>query len=192
MSLPFRLLRRIMPRPGPLGTTLRDCPSRAPSSAALVASGDAQTLNEPAGRVIDLAHCPLRRGGSFPRRGWKGHAAILSDFGFEVIEASGGREGILQFSRHLPGLILVDAGIPDMHAIDVLRHMRAAAAGRVQGLYCTTQFDLIEAQRANAPGATDLMVKPFDRHSLAARLKGARVVRLPAPRRASTAASRDR
>ncbi len=97
--------------------------------------------------------------------------AILADFGFDVVEAAGGREGILQFNRHIPRLALVDAGITDMPALDVLRHMRNAAGGKVQVLYCTTQFDVIEAQRASAAGATDLLVKPFDRHSLAARLR---------------------
>jgi two-component system chemotaxis response regulator CheY len=99
-------------------------------------------------------------------------STILSDFGFEVVEAAGGREAILQFNRHIPVLALVDAGITDMSALDVLRHMRNAAGGKVHVLYSTTQFDVIEAQRASAAGASDLLVKPFDRHALAAKLKG--------------------
>ncbi len=98
--------------------------------------------------------------------------AILRDFGFEVVEAAGGREGLVVFNRYIPRLAIVDAGIADMAPLDVLRKMRDVGAGRSQILYCTTQFDLLEAQRAHAAGATDLLVKPFDRHSLSAKLDG--------------------
>jgi two-component system chemotaxis response regulator CheY len=98
--------------------------------------------------------------------------AILTDFGFEVTETATGRDGLAAFNWQIPRLALVDAGIADMPALDVLRQMRDLAAGRVQILYCTTQFDVLELQRAHAAGATDLLIKPFDRHSLAAKLDG--------------------
>lgn len=96
--------------------------------------------------------------------------AILADFGFEVAEAATGREGIASFNRHIPRVALVDSSLSDIPALDVLRKLRQISAGRAQILYCTTQFDVLELQRAHAAGATDLLVKPFDRHSLAAKL----------------------
>ena len=95
---------------------------------------------------------------------------ILTDFGFEVVEAATGRDGIAAFNRHIPRLAIVDAGLTDMNALDVLRQMRDTAAGRVQILYCTTVFDILALQRAHAAGATSVLVKPFDRGSLAAKL----------------------
>lgn len=96
--------------------------------------------------------------------------AILADFGFDVMETSSGREGMSLFQRNIPRLALVDAALTDMPALDVLRSMRDIAGGRVQILYCPTQFDVLELQHAHAAGASDVLVKPFDRHSLAAKL----------------------
>ncbi len=95
---------------------------------------------------------------------------ILTDFGFEVAEATTGRDGLVQFNRHIPRLVLVDSSLTDMPVLDVLRQIRKLSNGRVQVLYCTTDFDVLELQRAHAAGATDLLVKPFDRLSLAAKL----------------------
>jgi|LNFM01.1.fsa_nt_gb two-component system chemotaxis response regulator CheY len=96
--------------------------------------------------------------------------SILSGFGFEVEEASNGRDGVAAFHRRIPRLVIVDAGLSDVPALDVLRQMRKLGSGRVQILYCTTQFDILELQRAHAAGATDLLIKPFDRQSLSAKL----------------------
>lgn len=95
---------------------------------------------------------------------------ILQDIGFDVAEAATGREGLVQFHWQIPRLAIVDASLTDMSALDVLRKIRDTAAGRLQVLYCTTEFDLLEAQRANAAGATDILVKPFDRAALLAKL----------------------
>ena len=96
--------------------------------------------------------------------------AILRDFGFEAIEAASAREGIAHFNRHMPRLAIVDASLTDMPVLDVLRHMRDQGGGRVQVLYCTTQFEMLDLQRAHAAGATDVLIKPFDRAALAAKL----------------------
>lgn len=96
--------------------------------------------------------------------------AILLDFGFEISEAGNGRDGIALFQRYAPRLVIVDAGITDMPALDVLRHIRNSNVGSVQTIYCTTDFDVVELQRPYAAGATDVLIKPFDRSSLAAKL----------------------
>lgn len=114
-----------------------------------------------------MQRCVIIEGSPIIRRVIK---AILADFGFEVAEAGTGRDGIAAFDRHVPRLAIIDAGISDMSALDVLRHMRNAAAGRVQIIYCTTTFDILDLQRAQAAGATDALIKPFDRGSLSAKL----------------------
>lgn len=96
--------------------------------------------------------------------------SIMINLGFEVDGAATGRDGVAAFHRHIPQLAIVDAGLSDMPALDVLRQMRKLGGGRVKILYCTTQFDVLELQRAHAAGATDLLVKPFDRQSLSAKL----------------------
>ncbi len=96
--------------------------------------------------------------------------SILINLGFEVDEAATGRDGVAAFQRHIPRLAIVDAGLSDMSALDVLRQMRKLGGGRVHILYCSTQFDVLELKRAHAAGATDVLVKPFDRQSLSAKL----------------------
>lgn len=96
--------------------------------------------------------------------------SIMINLGFEVDETANGRDGVAAFHRHIPRLAIVDAGLADMPALDVLRQMRKLGGGRVQILYCSTQFDVLELQRAHAAGATDLLIKPFDRQSLSAKL----------------------
>jgi two-component system chemotaxis response regulator CheY len=96
--------------------------------------------------------------------------AILLDFGFEVLEAATGREGIAVFQRFAPRLVIVDANLTDVPALDVLRHIKNSRIGDVQAIYCTTDFDVVELQRPYAAGATDVLIKPFDRSSLAAKL----------------------
>ncbi len=100
---------------------------------------------------------------------------ILADFGYETVEASTGKEGLAEFHKQspnlvMPQLVMVDSHLTDMAALDVLRQIKIASAGGVYVLYCTTEYDLLDLQRAHAAGASDVLIKPFDRVSLAAKL----------------------
>ena len=95
---------------------------------------------------------------------------ILADFGFETIEASTGQAGLAEIALKLPELAVVDAHMTDVPALDVLRRIRSASGGSVYVLYCTTTYDIIDLQRAHAAGASDVLIKPFDRASLATKL----------------------
>lgn len=95
---------------------------------------------------------------------------ILADFGFETFEAGNGKEGLAEFNRQRPHLVMVDSNLKDMPCLDVLRTIKAATGGSVYILYCTVEYDVLDLQRAQAAGASDVLIKPFDRVSLAARL----------------------
>lgn len=95
---------------------------------------------------------------------------ILADFGFETFEAGTGKEGLADFNRQRPHLVMVDSNLEDMSCLDVLRRIKAATDGSVHVIYCTTEYDVLDLQRAHAAGASDVLVKPFDRVSLAAKL----------------------
>lgn len=92
--------------------------------------------------------------------------AILTDIGFEVHEAASGRDGIAVINRHSPRIVLVDAALMDMPALDVLRAIRDQAPRTMRGIYCTATFDILDLQRAQAAGAVDVLVKPFDRSTI--------------------------
>jgi two-component system, OmpR family, response regulator VicR len=55
---------------------------------------------------------------------------ILVRKGFEVIGASGGREGLDIVRRTLPNLVLLDLMMPDMDGWDVYQQMKAEEATR--------------------------------------------------------------
>jgi len=95
---------------------------------------------------------------------------ILSDFGYAVSDAETGREGLAQFRRLAPRLVIIDAGLADMNALDVLRQIRDMGVPQVHVLYCTTDYDVLGLQQAQAAGAKDVLIKPFDRASLATKL----------------------
>lgn len=95
---------------------------------------------------------------------------ILSDFGFDAVEAATGAEAKATVEREVFDLALVDAHLSDRSALDVMRAIRAKAAGRTYVLYCTMECDILDLQRAHAAGATDVLIKPFDRVSLAQKL----------------------
>ena len=65
-----------------------------------------------------MQRCLIVEGSPIIRRVTK---VILTDFGFEVVEASTGREGLTMFQRHIPRLTIVDSTLRDMAALDVIR-----------------------------------------------------------------------
>lgn len=95
---------------------------------------------------------------------------ILSDFGFESVEAADGAEALAELNNHVPDLALVAAHLTDIPSLDLLRQIRVKSGGKTYVIYCTTNYDIIELQMAHAAGAHDLLVKPFDRVSLAQKL----------------------
>lgn len=95
---------------------------------------------------------------------------ILRDYGFDVREAAKGSDGIALIARYEPRLVIVDASAPDMSALDILRYIRDQAPKTTHAIYCTAEFDLLDLQRAQAAGATDVLVKPFDRATIATKI----------------------
>ena len=55
---------------------------------------------------------------------------ILGRRGFEVIGATGGRDGLETIRRELPDLVLLDLMMPDMDGWDVYQQMKADEATR--------------------------------------------------------------
>jgi two-component system, cell cycle response regulator DivK len=51
-------------------------------------------------------------------------AAVLSDDGFETLEAATGTEAVALATQHLPDVVLMDLRLPDMDGTDALRVLR--------------------------------------------------------------------
>ena len=93
---------------------------------------------------------------------------LLSD-DFHVITATTGAEGLALLS-HVPiALVLLDIGLPDMHGLEVLQHLkRQAPATAVVIVSAVLDSAVIDA--ALQGGALDFLSKPCDDTLLCSRI----------------------
>ncbi|KPF46407.1 response regulator [Rhizobium sp. G187] len=87
---------------------------------------------------------------------------ILTELGFDVTEASSGRDALGRCERELPDIIIVDAGMDD--ALDLISNVRALPGGKeVLIYYCVVEAELKIMMAGKRAGANDFLLKPFDR-----------------------------
>ena len=94
-------------------------------------------------------------------------ALILTDFGFSIIESSSALDAFAKSEASLPNLVIVDAGLTG--ALDLIANIRNLPNGNlVQIYYSVTKADLRSLMAGKNAGATDFLLKPFDRKVLGA------------------------
>jgi len=97
--------------------------------------------------------------------------ALLSRNGYEVLEASNGRDALKIASEQLPDLILLDVLMPDMDGFEVLAEIkRHEALLRLPVVCLTAARDREQLLRAFDSGAVDYVTKPFLPEELLARV----------------------
>ena len=93
---------------------------------------------------------------------------MLRDLGFEVAEASNGREGLERLTAGpTPDLVLVDWNMPEMTGIEFLEAMRRppySCASKV--IMVTTETEIPQVVRALGAGADEYLMKPFTVESI--------------------------
>ncbi len=95
----------------------------------------------------------------------------LESHGYQVLQASSGREGVQLAASFSPELIILDLGLPDQSGKEILKALRE--------WYCSPIFILSVQDReadiveALDNGATDYLTKPFRTGELLARIRGA-------------------
>lgn len=52
------------------------------------------------------------------------YGSLLEFFGFRVVEACNGDEGVRQAVQHLPDVIVMDVAMPVMNGLDATRHLK--------------------------------------------------------------------
>ena len=112
---------------------------------------------------------------------------MLKAIEFEVVEAASADEALAICDRGLANLVLLDWQMPGLSSYDFLKAFRSRPGGDAAHIiYCTTQNDTLVLARHMTAGASDYLLKPFDRGDLVARLtacgildseSGARVMR---------------
>jgi signal transduction histidine kinase len=98
-------------------------------------------------------------------------ATMLASYGYQVLQASDGLEGVRIASAQLPDVALVDIGLPGIDGYEVARRLRADAGTRDIRLIALTGYGLAEDQRRVLEAGFDLhLVKPVELPALLAQL----------------------
>ncbi len=92
---------------------------------------------------------------------------ILEDLDYIVEEAEDGQEAFDKCRQEMPDAVLLDWQMPIMGGIEFLKLLRAYVGGeRPRVVYCTIENDIGNIAMALKAGASDYMMKPFDRELL--------------------------
>lgn len=98
--------------------------------------------------------------------------ASLPAYGYSIVEASTGREGIAHAGSVNPDVILLDLGLPDIDGIEVMRRIREFT--RTPIVVVSARGEEQDKVAVLDAGADDYMAKPFAMGELLARLRVAR------------------
>jgi two-component system KDP operon response regulator KdpE len=93
----------------------------------------------------------------------------LSVEGFSVLEATNGKDGLRTVTQHIPALILLDLGLPDIDGTEVIRDIRAWSSMPIVVLSARGEEESKVA--ALDAGADDYLTKPFGVGELLARIR---------------------
>jgi CheY-like chemotaxis protein len=98
-------------------------------------------------------------------------ATMLGSYGYPVLQARDGLEGVKLATDRMPDVALVDIGLPGIDGYEVARRLRKDAGTRNIRLIALTGYGLAEDQRRVLEAGFDLhMVKPVELAVLLAQL----------------------
>jgi two-component system chemotaxis response regulator CheY len=97
---------------------------------------------------------------------------ILEAMRFQTAEAENAREGLDACAFLMPDAILVDARMPDVDGAAFVRELRKTPGGdKPRVIVVMSEADVAQTARARHAGADDVMLKPFDRDILLAKVR---------------------
>lgn len=96
---------------------------------------------------------------------------ILDDAGYKVLEASSGEEALATLKREKPDAMILDVRMPGMTGYEVCAAVRADPEFATLPVIMVTALSLPEERiKGIEAGATDFIVKPFNKKELLARI----------------------
>ena len=95
----------------------------------------------------------------------------LAAHGFRVHESVDGASGVRDAAQHVPELVLLDLGLPDLDGVEVVRRLRTWS--RVPILILSARGEERSKVEALDAGADDYLTKPFGFGELLARMRAA-------------------
>ncbi len=93
----------------------------------------------------------------------------LENSGYKVLSAESGKEGILLAANHIPDVILLDLGLPDIDGQTLLKELRVWYSKAIIILSAQSSESNIITALDN--GASDYLTKPFRMGELMARIR---------------------
>ena len=98
---------------------------------------------------------------------------ILRQAGFDVLEATTGKETLKLVSERLPALVLLDVNLPDMHGFEVCRQIRTNPLLAATTILHISASSVQEHQQVNGlnTGADGYLIEPVDPSVLVATIK---------------------
>lgn len=99
---------------------------------------------------------------------------ILRHAGFQVLTAASGAQALDLVAEHPTQLAILDFWMPDMNGLQLAQRIRGQGGGaQVRLLLLTGMDDAQTRAEAIAAGFADVVVKPFERVDLLARIQAA-------------------
>lgn len=95
----------------------------------------------------------------------------LETNGYQILTADRCGQGLLMFASHLPDLVILDLGLPDMDGEEFIRQVRRSSA--VPIIVLSARADEKDKVSALDLGANDYITKPFSTAELLARVRAA-------------------
>jgi two-component system KDP operon response regulator KdpE len=96
---------------------------------------------------------------------------VLETSGYQVLTAQRCQQGILMLSSHVPDLVVLDLGLPDMDGEEFIRITRRSSMTPI--IVLSARSEEKEKVYALDLGANDYMTKPFGTAELLARVRAA-------------------
>ena len=96
---------------------------------------------------------------------------ILQTCGYQVLTAQSCSQGLLVFASHLPDLVVLDLGLPDMDGTEFIRQVRKTSVTPI--LVLSARTEETDKVAALDLGANDYITKPFGTEELLARIRAA-------------------
>ena len=96
---------------------------------------------------------------------------ILETNGYQVLTAERCGQGLMVFSSHLPDLVILDLGLPDMDGENFILSVRSISTTPI--IVLSARTDEQDKVSALDLGANDYITKPFGTAELVARIRAA-------------------
>lgn len=96
---------------------------------------------------------------------------IMEPLQFECSDAANGQAALDACKKAMPELIMLDWNMPVMDGMAFLKELRKTPGGEKPVIFfCTTECSMDRIHAAMAAGATDYVMKPFDREIVIGKL----------------------